>query len=58
MSANQYTKASSERLPQWKENALIAAKELFYGEKVIQKILNAKTESQAARILYGARNAQ
>ena len=53
-----FTKAAAQKLPQWKEDAIVAAKELMYGDAVIQKITNAKNEIQVGQILCEARHAQ
>ena len=40
----------------YKENAIQAAKELMYGDKVIARLENAKTEADICRIMATARN--
>lgn len=41
---------------QYKRQAIKAAKNLLYGDKVIEKIKNAKTEGEIDRIMKAARH--
>ena len=38
-------------MARWKKKAIIAARELYYSEEVIEAIRNAKTENEATLIL-------
>ena len=40
----------------YKEDAIQVAKELMYGDKVIARLENAKTEADICRIMATARN--
>ena len=40
----------------YKEDAIQAAKELMYGDKVIERLKKAKTEADICRIMATARN--
>ena len=39
-----------------KKQAIIAAEELFYNSKVIEKLKKAKTSDELTRIMHDARN--
>lgn len=39
----------------YKEEAIVAAEELYYGPKVINKIKKAKTDEEVCRIMIEAR---
>jgi len=44
-----------ESLETYRQTAITTAKELFYGEKVIKAIKEAKTEGEIVRIMRTAR---
>ena len=42
----------------YKRWAILAAKELRYGKKVVDKLKKATSDNEIARIMYSARNAK
>lgn len=41
---------------EYKKNAIQAAKDLHYSDKVISKLYNAETDEEVSRIMYDARH--
>ena len=41
----------------YKDEAILAAKELFYSDEILLKIENAATDNEIAKIMISARNA-
>lgn len=57
MRSGHYRKKATEKLPGWKKELVEIARDLYYPQEFIARLMNAETESEGIRIMHDAREA-